>query len=155
LLGGKLFANVARLLGQAAVVALLGVILGARLHPRLGPLAIALLQLSLFAWAYASLSCWIALTTRSQETMGVFIQAVNMPLLFTSAVLVPKRHMPGWLGVVAQWNPLTPVAEGLRTALLGKTDAYGFRGAVWAALTLAGIGAFLAGVVALRRSRHD
>jgi ABC-type multidrug transport system permease subunit len=78
---------------------------------------------------------------------------VNMPLLFTSAVLVPKRHMPGWLGAVAQWNPLSPVAEGLRQALLGK-DA-DFRGWVLAGLALAGAAAFLAGVYALARNRRE
>ena len=60
------------------------------------------------------------MATRSLETMGVFIQAVNMPLLFTISVLVPARQLPDWLRAFANRNPLTPVTEGLREAFLGK-----------------------------------
>ena len=118
ILTGKTVAEVTRLLLQAFVVALLGIALGAQL--RIDPLAllVALVALALFAIAYASLSCWIALETESQESMPVFVHVVNMPLLFTSTALVPSHQMPAWLEAVAQWNPLSLVANGLREALL-------------------------------------
>ena len=118
ILTGKTVAEVTRLLLQAFVVALLGIALGAQL--RIDPLAllVALVALALFAIAYASLSCWIALETESQESMPVFVHVVNMPLLFTSTALVPSHQMPVWLEAVAQWNPLSLVANGLREALL-------------------------------------
>ena len=119
LLSGKIAADVVRLLLQACVVAVVGCLIGARLNPALWPTVLAVLLLTLFAVGYSSLSCWIALKTRSQETMGVFIQAVNMPLLFTSTVLVPDRHMSGWLATVSALNPLSAVANGLRYALQG------------------------------------
>lgn len=118
LLGGKLAADVARLLVQALVVGFLGWMLGARLWIDWGAVLAAGVGLALFALGYGSLSCWIALRTRAPESMGVFIQVVNMPLLFTSTALVPARQMPGWLAAVAQWNPLTLVADPLRQALL-------------------------------------
>lgn len=117
-LGGKLAADVLRLLAQAAVVAALGVALGARLRPGAGALAVAALGLALFALAYGSLSCWIALRTRTPEGMGAFVHVVNVPLLFTSTALVPARQMPGWLAQVAAWNPLSRVADALRDAML-------------------------------------
>jgi ABC-2 type transport system permease protein len=118
ILTGKTVAEVTRLLLQAFVVALLGIALGAQL--RIDPLAlfVALVALALFAIAYASLSCWIALETEAQESMPVFVHVVNMPLLFTSTALVPSRQMPAWLEAIAQWNPLSLVANGLRGALL-------------------------------------
>lgn len=118
MLGGKLSADVGRLLAQAAVVALLGVALGARLRIDPAGMMIAALGLGAFAAAYAGLSCWIALKTRAQESMAVFVHLVNMPLLFTSTALVPSRQMPEWLAEVARWNPLTVVADPLRTSLL-------------------------------------
>ena len=117
-LGGKLAADVARLLAQALAVALIGVLLGARLWIDRGAVLAAALGLALFAVAYGSLSCWIALRTRQPESMAVFVHVLNMPLLFTSTALVPARQMPGWLAAVAQWNPLTLVADALRQALL-------------------------------------
>jgi ABC-2 type transport system permease protein len=118
ILTGKTVAETTRLLLQAFVVALLGIALGARLS--IDPLALllALVALALFALAYASLSCWVALTAEAQESMAVFVHVVNMPLLFTSTALVPSSQMPTWLEAIAQWNPLSLVANGLREALL-------------------------------------
>jgi ABC-2 type transport system permease protein len=118
LLAGKLAGDVSRLLLQAAGVALLGIVLGARLAPAAGPVLLAAGALALFAAAYAALSCWIALATGAQEGMAVFVHLVNMPLLFTSTALVPARQMPAWLEGVARWNPLSRVADALREALL-------------------------------------
>lgn len=118
ILAGKLGADVARLLAQALVVALLGMMLGARLRPDAGAVFFAGIGLALFAAAYGSLSCWIALRTRAPESMAVFIHVLNMPLLFTSTALVPARQMPGWLAAVAHWNPVTLVADALRQGLL-------------------------------------
>lgn len=118
ILTGKTVAETTRLLLQAFVVALLGIALGARLS--IDPLALllALVALALFALAYASLSCWVALTAEAQESMAVFVHVVNLPLLFTSTALVPSSQMPTWLEAIAQWNPLSLVANGLREALL-------------------------------------
>jgi len=118
ILTGKTVAEVTRLLLQAFVVALLGIALGARLQ--IDPLAllVALLALALFALAYASLSCWVALETKAQESMAVFVHVVNIPLLFTSTALVPSSQMPAWLETLARWNPLSLVANILREALL-------------------------------------
>jgi len=118
MLGGKLAGDVTRLLAQAVVVALLGLALGASLHPSFAGIVVAALGVAAFAVAYASLSCWIALKTGAPESMAVFVHVVNLPLLFTSTALVPTRQMPGWLAGVARWNPLTRVADALRQSLL-------------------------------------
>ena len=118
ILGGKLAADVARLLAQALVVGLLGRMLGARLWIDWGAVFVGGVGLALFAAAYGSLSCWIALRTRAPESMAVFVHVLNMPLLFTSTALVPSRQMPGWLAAVSQWNPLTLVTDHLRQDLL-------------------------------------
>lgn len=116
MLMGKITADVLRLLFQAVVVALLGVALGARLAPDLAAVVVSTAGLALFAVAYASLSCWIALKSEAQESMAVFIHLINLPLLFTSTALVPARQMPAWLEGIAGWNPLTLAADGLRGA---------------------------------------
>jgi ABC-2 type transport system permease protein len=118
MLGGKLAADVARLLAQALAVGVLGKLLGAKLWMDGGAVLVAGLGLALFAAAYGSLSCWIALRTRAPESMAVFVHVLNMPLLFTSTALVPARQMPGWLAAAAAWNPLTLVTELLRPAML-------------------------------------
>lgn len=119
LLAGKVAADVVRLLVQAAGVVALALLLGARLRPDPSALPAALAALALFAAAFASLSCAIALRTRAQEAMATFVHVVNMPLLFTSTALVPAKQMPAWLATVAAWNPLTLAVDAWRGALLG------------------------------------
>ena len=129
ILAGKLAADVTRLLAQALVVGMIGKMLGARLWIDWGAVLVGGIGLALFAAAYGSLSCWIALRTRAPESMAVFVHVLNMPLLFTSTALVPSRQMPGWLAAVAQWNPLTLVSDALRQALL-----FGRLGETWGML---------------------
>jgi ABC-2 type transport system permease protein len=126
LLAGKLLADVLRLLGQAVVVLLLALSLGARLSPSWGAIPLAALGLALFAAAFSSLSCALALRTRAQEAMAAFVHLVNLPILFTSTALVPVRQMPEWLAAAARWNPLTLTVDAWRGALLfGETPSVG------------------------------
>jgi ABC-2 type transport system permease protein len=118
---GKVAADVSRLLVQAALVAMLGMLLGVRFHLPLGALLLAVAYLALFGAGYCCLSCWIALQTRSQESMAAFVHVANMPIFFTSTALVPFKQMPPWLNSIAAWNPLTLAIEPLREAMLFGT----------------------------------
>lgn len=118
LLFGKILADVLRLLAQALIVLLLALMLGARFAPAWDAVLPATLCLALFATAFSSLSCALALRTRAQEAMAAFVHLVNLPILFTSTALVPVRHMPEWLAAAARWNPLTLAVDAWRGALL-------------------------------------
>lgn len=118
ILAGILVAEVLRLIVQAIMVGGLGVLLGAHLRIDPAGVVVAVGGLALFATGYAGLSVWIALRTRAPESMAAFVHLVNMPLLFTSTALVPRRRMPAWLESIAHWNPLTLVSDGLRQAIL-------------------------------------
>ena len=118
LLLGKLTADVTRLLAQAAVVFLLGLLVGARISPSLPGSAVSLIALGLFGFAFSALSCTLALLTRAPESMAVFVHVVNMPLLFTSTAFVPSRQMPALLSSISEINPLTLAVGSLRGSLL-------------------------------------
>ena len=118
LLIGKIAADVSRLLLQATIVGLLGILLGAEINPTAWSLLQSMLALTLFSTGYVCLSCYVALRTQSQESMAAFIHLVNMPLFFTSTALVPSKLMPAWLEVVATWNPFSLVVNLIREALL-------------------------------------
>ncbi|HWN45231.1 MAG TPA: ABC transporter permease [Thermoanaerobaculia bacterium] len=118
ILAGKVLADVARLLVQAAAVLLLALFLGARLHPAPAALLAGLVCVALFAVAFSCLSAAFALQVRAQEAMATFVHLVNMPLLFTSTALVPRAQMPGWLATVSRFNPLTLTVDAWRGALL-------------------------------------
>ena len=115
---GKLCADTTRLLIQALLVLLLGCLLGAQPRVDVSAIAPGIGALALFAFAFSSLSCAIACTTRTQEVMAVFVHIVNMPVLFTSTALVPNKQMPAWLADVAAWNPLSAAVDAWRSAIL-------------------------------------
>jgi ABC-2 type transport system permease protein len=118
ILAGKVLADAARLLLQAAAVLLLALLLGARLNPDPAALLAGLVCLALFAIAFSCLSAAFALQVRAQEAMATFVHLVNMPLLFTSTALVPRGQMPSWLATVSRFNPLTLTVDAWRGALL-------------------------------------
>ncbi|MDP9119858.1 MAG: ABC transporter permease [Acidobacteriota bacterium] len=130
LLFGKLAADVTRLMAQAVAVLALALLLGAHLDRAPAGMALGLLCLALFGFAFSSLSCAMALRARAQEAMATFVHLVNLPLLFTSTALVPRRGMPGWLAAISRWNPVTLTAEAWRGALLSG------RGPSWSGTVL-------------------
>lgn len=117
-LGGKLLADVVRLLAQAVIIGLLGVLVGANLRFTLAAVIAALAALGLFAIAFSSLSCLVAIKTGAPESMATFVHLVNMPLLFTSSALVPVKLMPDWLSAISRVNQLTLAVDASRDALL-------------------------------------
>jgi ABC-2 type transport system permease protein len=117
-IGGRLLADVLRLMAQAAIIAALGVAVGAKLTPTLPGIIVAFAALATFALAFCSLSYVVALVTGAQESMATFVHLINMPLLFTSTALVPTRQMPDWLATLSRFNPLTAAVDTTRNALL-------------------------------------
>jgi len=148
ILGGKILADVSRLCLQAVVVLGLALLLGARVHTSALSVAAALGVLALFAAGFSCLSCAIALKTRVQEAMAVFVHVINMPLLFTSTALVPDKQMPAWLAGASRWNPLTLAVDTWRGALLfDELPGWG------TVALLAGIGVLVYGVAAAQMRR--
>jgi ABC-2 type transport system permease protein len=118
LLGGKLAADVTRLLLQASVIVALGVLLGARPTPSGAGLLVAAVTLSAFGLLLSALSCTVAMLARSPEGMATYVHLVNMPLLFTSTALVPERHLPPTLAALSAYNPLSLAVGSWRAALV-------------------------------------
>lgn len=117
LMAGKILADVIRVLLNGVLVASIAYIVGAHIQMSCAVVVYCIFSLFLFAWGYSCLSSWLALRTRSQELMAGFIQALNMPLIFTSNILVPSRQMPTWLAYWAQINPLSAISTSARETL--------------------------------------
>ncbi|MFV2118049.1 ABC transporter permease [Streptomyces sp. Act-28] len=59
------------------------------------------------------LGVWLGLLLPSAEAAGSLF-AVAFPLTMISGVFVPPSTMPGWLGTIAAWNPLSSTASAAR-----------------------------------------
>ena len=98
----------------SAVVAVVGLAVGWRpghdLWSVLGGFGVALLFSYALSWPTA---CFGLLAKEPESAMSVGF-VVIFPLAFVSNALVPTRHMPSWLRVIADWNPVSSVTASIR-----------------------------------------
>lgn len=104
-------------------------------------LAIGLLLLLRFALIWVGI--YLGLVARNPESV-VALQILVWPLGFLSTAFVSSATMPGWLGAIAEWNPLSATVAATRQLFgnPGWTDSVAAQHAVllavgWPALLIA------------------
>ncbi|UFU07148.1 ABC transporter permease [Ruania halotolerans] len=102
---------------QAAVdlAVIVGIALAIGWRPN-GSLAETFAAFALLLWLRLALifvGIWIGLRVKNTEGAGNLF-AIAFPLGFISSVFAPPDMMPGWLGAVAAWNPVSSTASAIR-----------------------------------------
>jgi ABC-2 type transport system permease protein len=113
-------------LGLAILVAC-GLLVGWRWHGSVADTMAVLGLLLLFRFALVWVGVYLGLLVRNPEAV-VAVQVLVWPLGFLSNAIAPTATMPGWLGVVAEWNPLSATVTATRE-LFGNP---GLGGVSWA-----------------------
>lgn len=114
-------------LGLAVMVGC-GLAVGWQWRNGIGSALVAVGLLLLLRFALLWLGIYLGLVLRSPEAV-VVLQILVWPLGFLSNVFVSPATMPGWLGAIAEWNPLSATAAATRQ-LFGNP---GWAGDSWAA----------------------
>jgi ABC-2 type transport system permease protein len=138
LLLGRVLRDVVVLVVQGVLLVAVSVLLGLR-APMLG-VVLTLVVIALLGAAFASVSYALALTLKSEDAFAPLLNAVVLPVLLLSGILLPMTLAPGWLQAVSDVNPLKHVVDGAREFFVG---GYGTSTAWWGlgltvALALAG-----------------
>jgi ABC-2 type transport system permease protein len=136
-LAGRLLFEAARLLPGTVVVLALGFAFGARNRNGLAGLAVVVVLVSLLGMAYSGVFYAVAIRKRDPQ-VPFQLQPLGLPLAFLSTALVPLAVMPRWAETLARWNPVTPVVDASREALLGD---------LWSSELLVALGVLAATVV--------
>jgi len=76
---------------------------------------VALLTLSL-----ASLSYALALKVRTPQEFGPAINALAMPSMLLSGLMLPMTLAPGWLNVLSHFMPFRYLVDAVRDAYIGE-----------------------------------
>jgi ABC-2 type transport system permease protein len=121
----------ADLLSSVVALAILmgtGLVLGWRWHNGLGATLAAVGLLLLFRFAMLWIGIVIGLSVPGPEWVAA-VQILVWPVGFLSSVFVDPATMPGWLGVIAAWNPISITASATRE-LFGNP---GYGGTTWLA----------------------
>jgi ABC-2 type transport system permease protein len=116
---GKAVSAAMRAVIQVAVVLAVVAVLRIPLDWSVFGVVGSLVAVLLGATMLSALSMVIASMVRSREQFMGLGQLVTLPLLFASNALYSVSIMPGWLQVVARFNPLTYLVEMLRHLLVG------------------------------------
>ncbi|MFC7892752.1 ABC transporter permease [Streptomyces sp. NPDC057381] len=113
-----------------AVLLAVGYALGWRAHGSAGAFLGAVGLLLLFRFAMLWVGIHLALVAGKPEMVQA-VQILVWPVGFLSNAFATPDAMPGWLGTLVQWNPMSQTATAVRD-LFGSPG--GESGHVWAAI---------------------
>jgi ABC transporter DrrB family efflux protein len=108
---------------------------GAPLMSVVGGFAVALFFSYALCWGCAC----IGLMSKGPESAQGVGLIILFPIAFVSNAMVPTQGMPGWLQVIADWNPVSAVTAACRDLFgnpnpSGSIHAWPMQHPVWAAL---------------------
>ncbi|HSU36464.1 MAG TPA: ABC transporter permease, partial [Propionibacteriaceae bacterium] len=101
-----------------------------------GSVALAVLLLLLLRFSLLWVGIFVGLSFRGEGTT-MAVQVLVWPIGFLSTAIVSAETMPGWLGTIAAWNPLSATATAARELYgnpTGITSGPLAEGAVWLAV---------------------
>jgi ABC-2 type transport system permease protein len=137
LLLGRVLRDATVFVFQAVLLVLAAVAMGLR-APLAGVLIgfafVALLTVSL-----ASLSYALAMKVRTPQEFGPLINAVSMPSMLLSGLMLPMTLGPSWLDVLSHVMPLRYLVDAMRDAYVGSYATPHMLYGVVVAVALAGL----------------
>src|SRR5262245_19439026 len=117
LLGKQVTASI-RGLSQATIIYVIAVVMGLGISFQPLKMIGVVVLISLGSGLFANLSLIIACIVKTRERFMGIGQVITMPIFFASNAIYPLELMPGWLRVMASFNPLTYEVDGLRMLML-------------------------------------
>ena len=120
MLAGRSLRDVTIMLVQATLMMLIAIPFGLELDAVGAVLTLGLL--TLIALAFSLLSYTVALVAKSEDALAPIVQAVALPLLLLSGILLPMQLAPDWLQTLSTFNPLTHAVDAARALFNGLWD---------------------------------
>ncbi len=134
---GSLLGDAGRYLLAAAIVVILGVIIGYRPDGGAPGVIAAVALVIAFGLSLSWLFAAMGLLVRDAATVSSLGIVVTIPPMFASNIFVQPRTMPGWLQAFANVNPISHVADAARDLM---NNASGTGGSVtWSLVATAAI----------------
>jgi ABC-2 type transport system permease protein len=114
LITGRVTADLARALLETAVLVVCGLLVGWRWHLGLGNVLAAIGLLLLLRLALSCAGVALGLAAPNPDTVATIVFPLAFPLSAVSNAFVAPELMPGWLGTVSEWNPISATTAALR-----------------------------------------
>ncbi|MBP2405212.1 Inner membrane transport permease YbhR [Streptomyces netropsis] len=137
LLLGRVLRDAVLLTFQAGLLVLAAVVMGLR-APLPGVL-IGFAFVALLAASLASLSYALAMKAAAPQAFAPVVNAVNLPAMLLSGLMLPMSLAPGWLDALSHLMPLRYPVDAVRAAFVGDYTAPAMLHGALAALALAAV----------------
>jgi ABC-2 type transport system permease protein len=96
------------------VMAVTGLAIGWRIRGGVGEAVLAFALLVVFGFGIIWFGILVGSLMRSVEAVNGVMFTVLFPVTFLANTFVPTGPMPHWLRVIAEWNPVSSLAQAMR-----------------------------------------
>lgn len=96
------------------VMALTGLAIGWRIRNGVGEAILAFVLLLVFGFGMIWFGVLVGSLMRTVEAVNGVMFTVLFPITFLANTFVPTEPMPRWLRVIAEWNPVSSLAQAMR-----------------------------------------
>ena len=96
------------------VMAFTGLAIGWRIRGSIGEAVLAFVLLLVFGFGIIWFGILVGSLMRSVEAVNGVMFTVLFPITFLANTFVPTGPMPHWLRVIAEWNPVSSLAQAMR-----------------------------------------
>jgi ABC-2 type transport system permease protein len=117
LIAGRTLRDVVVIVAQAVVLTVCAFFFGLRVPPV--ALVIAAVLVALLGAAFSFISNAIGMATKSEDALAPMVNALALPILLLSGILLPMALAPQWLQIVSDFNPFKHIVEALRAVFRG------------------------------------
>jgi ABC transporter DrrB family efflux protein len=111
---GRSIASVIHSSLGVVVMALTGLLIGWRIRGGVLDAALAFALLLVFGFGMIWFGILIGSMLRSVEAVNGVMFTALFPMTFLANTFVPTQPMPHWLRVIAEWNPVSSLAQAMR-----------------------------------------
>ncbi|MET7699491.1 ABC transporter permease [Streptomyces sp. NPDC005485] len=118
LLLGRVLRDAAVFVFQAVLLVLAAIVMG--LRAPLAGILIGFAFVALLTVSLASLSYALAMRMHTPQEFGPTINALAMPSMLLSGLMLPMTLAPGWLDVLSHFVPFRYVVDAMRDAYVGS-----------------------------------
>ena len=118
-LAGRTMADSVRNVFVMALVTVVGMLVGFRIHDGLFRYLFAVALVLLFAFAVSWITATVGLGAPNAEAAQAAMFPLLFPLIFASSAFVDTSFMPGWLQAFANHQPVTYTVDAARDLVLG------------------------------------
>jgi ABC-2 type transport system permease protein len=129
-LGGHAVANLLKSLLPIAIMSVCGLIIGWRIRDGILDAVGGYLLLVGFAFAMIWVGVLMGSLVKTPEGVTGVAFTVLFPVTFIASTFVPTETMPGFLRTIAEWNPVTALADAVRV-LFGNPNTPPAAGDPW------------------------